>query len=110
MFTAPASALVPEGTLQLTVEDQTGYRTVTLTCGPTTGTHPDPAAACQALRQTDGNIEAMSKDQATTLCTLEYAPVTAAAQGFWRGRTVNFRKEFPNRCALHNETGPLFRF
>ncbi|MFC5908827.1 SSI family serine proteinase inhibitor [Streptacidiphilus monticola] len=81
-------------------------RSVTLTCDPVGGTHPDPARACADLEASKGTLE-LPSDQA---CILLYSPVVATATGTWHGRAVNWKRRFGNDCELRVRTRSLFRF
>ncbi|MDO3704957.1 SSI family serine proteinase inhibitor [Micromonospora sp. C28SCA-DRY-2] len=83
-------------------------RAAALRCHPAGGTHPAATTACQAVAAVHGDLGAMTPEPGP--CTLEYAPVTARALGFWQGRPVSWAKTFGNRCALLRETGSLFAF
>ncbi|MCS0637441.1 subtilase-type protease inhibitor [Streptomyces sp. LP05-1] len=84
-------------------------RAVTLTCGSYTpgGTHPQPAAACDALQQADGRLSGL-RDSGRS-CTLDLRPVTVTLQGAWQGRRVNEERSFPNDC-VKGAFGPLTEF
>ncbi|MFB7917273.1 SSI family serine proteinase inhibitor [Streptomyces sp. NPDC056061] len=101
----------PESRLRLTVSggDHTWIRGVELVCPPAPDTHhPHAAAACADLSAADGDLDALPGDP--HLCTKEFAPVTAAATGTWRGRPVAWHRTFPNACEMDARTGPVFRF
>ncbi|MGS2616676.1 SSI family serine proteinase inhibitor [Micromonospora sp. LZ34] len=83
-------------------------RATALRCEPAGGTHPEATAACRAVAAVDGDLTAMTPEPGP--CTLEYAPVTARAFGFWQDRPVSWAKTFGNRCALLRETRSLFAF
>lgn len=58
-----------------------------LTCDPASGTHPHPAAACDALAEHSKALKPVSPDQ---LCTMIYSgPQTAQITGIVKGRFVN---------------------
>ncbi|MEU8674162.1 SSI family serine proteinase inhibitor [Streptomyces sp. NPDC048560] len=114
----PASAPVPSGSfaveefglaLSVTGSGRTWARTVVLTC-PATGTdrHSDPAAACAELVEAGGELDALPGDAHG--CTREFDPVTAWADGTFRGRPVHWSRTYPNACALDSATGAVFRF
>jgi hypothetical protein len=111
---APAGATPPPyGHVLVTVyegEDATGepLASAELWCDPDAGSHPDPAAACAALEEADGDPDRLAGEPGP--CTLEYVPVTATAEGYWHGGAtpVTFERTYPNRCALHRETAPVF--
>ncbi|MFB7599211.1 subtilase-type protease inhibitor [Streptomyces sp. NPDC056160] len=100
---APASLYAPSA-LVLTVghgdsaATATPERAVTLSCAPTaTGTHPAAAEACAALREADGDFEALTAG-GDVWCTREYHPVVVTADGVWQGRRVSLRHTFANEC------------
>jgi hypothetical protein len=88
---------------------EAGYAAaVTLTCNPVGGAHPRAAKACAALKKTGGKPAKLKP--AKTICTLEYAPITAEIEGTWKGRGMRWSKTFPNPCALRRATGVVFAF
>ena len=88
---------------------EAGYAAaVTLTCNPVGGAHPKAAKACAALKKTGGKPAKLKP--AKTMCTLEYAPITAEIDGTWKGRKLSWSKTFPNSCALTRATGVVFAF
>ncbi|MBB5955248.1 hypothetical protein FHS29_001818 [Saccharothrix tamanrassetensis] len=99
---------VPESGFALSVTHRDSVRLMNLTCGPTGGSHPRAAEACDALSPVDGEISNLATE--TAVCTLEYDPVKVSATGTWRGETREFAAEFPNPCAMHADTGPVFDF
>ena len=105
----PGVAPRPKTDLVLSYMADAGYAAaVTLTCDPAGGAHPKPAKACAALTKAGGDPGRLKP--AATLCTLEYAPITAQVTGTWRGARVNWTKTFPNGCDLTRATGVVFRF
>jgi hypothetical protein len=108
----PAAAAAPKSELELsyeTVTGQIGYAAaVVLTCHPAGGAHPKPAKACAALAKVNGKPGRIKAKPA--MCTLEYAPITAAVAGRWKGRTVSWKKTYPNHCDMVRSTGALFTF
>lgn len=86
----------------------TWSRYATLDCPAGTGTHPRGAVACHDLAQAGGDLDRLSGDR--RLCTKEYDPVTATAQGTLGGTPVSWRKTFGNPCEMESATGPVFRF
>jgi hypothetical protein len=101
-------AAPPQTTISLTTQGPNSVSTVTLTCSPLGGTHPDPGEACASLARAAGNFEQLpDKDQA---CTLIYAPVAAEAVGTYRGKTVNFSTSYPNSCVADARSGGVFGF
>ncbi len=71
----------------------------TLTCDPSGGTHPDPAAACAALAQVDPQIlEPVAADQT---CTQVYGgPEAATVRGTWQGEPVDALFSRQNGCEI----------
>ncbi|MBT2386819.1 SSI family serine proteinase inhibitor [Streptomyces sp. ISL-11] len=98
------------GRLFLTVSgaQNTWIRGTQLSCPSAGGHHPHAAQACATLHRAQGEPDAVPADK--HLCTREYDPVTATAEGDWDGRPVVWRKTYPNSCALDVATGPVFRF
>ena len=104
--TGPAAR--PTG-LHLSYTADPGYAAaVTLTCEPAGGGHPKPAKACAVLKKVSGDPARLKPRR--TMCTLEYAPVTAEITGTWRGRTVHWSQTFGNPCDLTRTTGVIFAF
>ncbi|WP_067822517.1 SSI family serine proteinase inhibitor [Actinomadura kijaniata] len=95
-------------TLTFPESDTSAARSVVLFCEPPRGGHPAAARACAELARSGGRFE--RAEPFPTVCTLEYAPVVAEAEGTWRGRPVMFRREYPNQCALRAYTGTVFTF
>ncbi|MET8146726.1 SSI family serine proteinase inhibitor [Actinoplanes sp. NPDC049668] len=86
-----------------------GYATaVVLRCHPAGGTHPKKAKACRLLTKVDGDPGRLKP--AATMCTLEYAPVTAQVKGVWQGRPVDWSRKFGNRCEMNRTTRVLMAF
>jgi hypothetical protein len=87
---ARPSAAPPKVSLNITVSAAPGrpQQHWTLTCDPTGGTHPDPAAACADLLRTG---DPMIAPQPKSLeCPMILAsPKTAVIQGRYDGRPVN---------------------
>ncbi|MGN9810115.1 SSI family serine proteinase inhibitor [Micromonospora sp. BQ11] len=107
---AHAASTAATTVLVLTVEPHVdgATRIATLRCEPAGGRHPDAATACRNVAAVDGDLTALEVDQGP--CTLEYAPVTVRALGWWRDRPVSYVETFGNRCHLLRETGTLFAF
>ncbi len=106
-----ASHPAPRHGLLLTVSGagNTWIRGVGLHCSsPVGGGHPAARAACDDLTWARGGFDALPGDPHP--CSKQYDPVTATADGTWRGRAVHWKKTFPNACALDAATGPVFRF
>jgi hypothetical protein len=79
-----------------------------LTCLPTGGTHVNALRACMDLMLADGDFDALRGDR-YQVCTQEYEPVVATAEGRWRDRVVAWQRVFGNACTLDAETGWVFR-
>jgi hypothetical protein len=100
----PASAAVGSLTLSIT-PDKTGIpKTVTLTCQPTGGTHPDGEAACTDLAKVSGQISWIPRLPGY-YCLSLYDPVTASANGVWNGRPISYSQKFTNSCEANISTG-----
>ncbi|MCK8680120.1 subtilase-type protease inhibitor [Streptomyces lichenis] len=112
---APATrSLYAPSALVLTVNDGPSamaaapQRAVTLTCAYAPGgTHPRPAAACDALQEADGRLSRLH--DTGTSCTLDLRPVTVTLQGVWQGRRVDEARSFSNDC-VRGAFGPLTTF
>ncbi|MBA9003968.1 SSI family serine proteinase inhibitor [Thermomonospora cellulosilytica] len=109
--TAAPAALADSGRLTLGIRwHDTGVtETVTLSCDPVGGTHPDAADACADLAKADGDITRIPP--ANAVCVAVYEPVTAYASGTWNGRSVYFSKVCTNdACADVATGGNVFHF
>lgn len=101
----------PDTTLTLTVTVPEGDgESVQLTCEPAGGSHPNASSACAEILAANGDFDGLPGDSEQTMCTMEYAPVTAVAEGTWRGRPVSWQREFGNACRLRTATGTVFLF
>lgn len=116
LVSAPAQAQPTTNGLQnltLTIsqgESVVPDRTVTLTCGPTGGTHPRAAAACAIVDQVGGaGLEDMNLDP-NAICTLEYNPYTVSVQGNDHFLWIDFVKTYDNPCVLNAHTGAFYQF
>ncbi|MFB9388457.1 subtilase-type protease inhibitor [Streptomyces coeruleoprunus] len=88
----------------------TPLRAVTLTCMPSPGgTHPSPQAACDALREVNGEFGALRSDSQRA-CIKIYDPVVVTAQGVWEGQRVSFERTFGNSCVMGAEGTSVFAF
>jgi hypothetical protein len=104
----PASAAGRDTRVTVTVRPAKGpVKSAWLTCLPAGGSHRRAQAACAALEAAGGDPSAIPP--ADTMCTTEFAPVTAKAKGRWQGRSVRYRKTFSNACQMRLETDALFR-
>ncbi|MCS0635695.1 subtilase-type protease inhibitor [Streptomyces sp. LP05-1] len=107
----PVRAQGPDRGLFLTVSgaDQSWIRGVRLRCMPEPeGVHPEAAGACAALDAADGDFDRLAGR--SKACTKRSEPIEVGATGSWHGRTVGWRKTYPNACLLDAATGPVFRF
>lgn len=100
----PASSL----TLTLAAPDRPG-KVVDLKCEPSGGSHPKAKRACAELVAANGDFGGLRGEELTS-CTMEYRPVTAVAEGTWRGRPVSWSAEFGNACVKDTATGSVFDF
>jgi subtilisin inhibitor-like len=104
----------PRSRLELTLHggEQAAGRvlaSVVLECDPDGGSHPDPAAACGALRASGGDFRTL-RARKGVMCPMIYAPVTAEAAGRWEGRPVRWVRSYANRCAAGTASGGVFGF
>jgi Subtilisin inhibitor-like len=99
----PAFAQTGRMILRITALTTGASRTVSLTCEPTGGTHPDAAAACQALIAADGDISRIPRFPA--LCINVHDPVVASAFGIWNGHIVGYYRRFENAGCANISTG-----
>lgn len=83
--------------------------TVSLTCQPSGGSHPQREHACAELAAVDGDFGRL-KPHPATACTYLYQPVDVAADGKWRGKPVAFTAEYGNPCMAAVATNGVFRF
>ena len=71
----------------------------TLTCDPTGGTHPNPAAACAVLGARGEN--ALRQLPRNMMCTQIYGgDQTATIVGVWRGKPVQATLNRTNGCQI----------
>ncbi|MEY9211038.1 hypothetical protein NI17_012330 [Thermobifida halotolerans] len=113
---APAAAdSQPEGSgpdafLALIIQPLEGsggdHRFLTLECGPDGGTHPYPEFACDALREVDGDFEALPP--LYDPCPPVIWPTRGTAVGHWNGRGVYHSVVAGDACSLSNSTGGVF--
>jgi hypothetical protein len=101
---APGATAGATGDTRLTVAlDETGEgraRTFDLTCEPPGGNHPDPAAACEALRAA-GGPGAFRSPRKDVACTEIYGgPETATVTGTVDGATVTMTFSRTDGCQI----------
>ncbi|MFC8422252.1 SSI family serine proteinase inhibitor [Streptomyces sp. NPDC057236] len=77
-----------------------------LRCDPPRG-HRHATEACAELTAADGRIADIPPRE-DVVCPMVYAPVTAHADGMWRGRSVDYTETFPNACTMTARTGSVF--
>jgi hypothetical protein len=95
--------------LVVTYMADAGYAAaVTLTCDPAGGAHPKAAEACAVLAKVSGRPGRLKP--AATMCTMEYAPITAQVGGVWQGRKIKWSRTYPNACDMSRSTGALTAF
>ncbi|NYI93912.1 hypothetical protein HNR12_000189 [Streptomonospora nanhaiensis] len=112
LASTPAQAAAePRSRLELTVEngDASTRTSTTLDCHPAGGTHPEAARACAALETAGGDFDRLgTARQQQVVCTLQYDPVRLSATGTWKGRPVEWQKEFGNACEAQGATDGVF--
>lgn len=105
-----ASPTKPGAKLELSYTSSGGYTAhVHLTCSPTGGTHSNPWQACWALKDADGDFDAI-KPWDWMECTQEYKPVAVKAKGHWWERKISFYRVYPNACEAEKQTAGVFDF
>jgi hypothetical protein len=85
------------------------HTTWTVRCGPPGGTHPNPTAACRALRRHPGALRPVPRNRA---CTQQWdGPQIALARGTFRGHRVRSWFNRTNGCEIDrwNALAPIFR-
>jgi Subtilisin inhibitor-like len=108
---SPGSEETPPTSLTIIADngDGSAAQEWTLTCDPAGGSHPDPAAACEALGGLDPTVFApVAPDQA---CTQIYGgPETATVRGSWNGTPLDASFSRDNGCeiARWEAVQPLF--
>lgn len=104
-----AAARKQQSELTLSYMADAGYAAaVILRCHPAGGAHPKKGKACKALTKVNGNPADLTP--APLMCTMEYAPITAAITGTWRGTEVDWSQTFGNRCEMDRATGVVMAF
>jgi hypothetical protein len=88
----------PRTQLEIEVTGGGTERRWTLTCDPEGGSHPDPAAACEAVHAQHGALEPLPDDVA---CTQEYGgPQTAVVSGTIDGEPYRGTFNRRNGCEI----------
>jgi hypothetical protein len=106
---SPAGAQAKKTELTLAYMADAGFATaVVIKCDPASGVHPNAKKVCKTLTKVKGDPNRIKP--AKTICTLEYAPITAEATGIWKGKKVKWSKKFSNSCDMRRATGVLFTF
>jgi len=111
LLTAHPVAAAEPGKTELIVSylADAGYAAaVRLRCFPAGGAHPRKVQVCRALARVGGDPARLRP--APTMCTMEYAPITAQVKGTWRGRRLDWSHRFGNACDMHRATGVLTAF
>ncbi|MGW6688064.1 SSI family serine proteinase inhibitor [Streptomyces sp. NPDC054961] len=101
----PASLYAPSAVVLAVAQGEdasTVVRASALSCAPTAqGTHPDPKAACAALKATAGTLETLlAAPDSNRACPMHYDPVTVSADGVWQGKRVSWKHTFSNGCVM----------
>ncbi|MEU9421213.1 subtilase-type protease inhibitor [Streptomyces sp. NPDC051000] len=102
----PASLYAPSALVFSVAQGDDAAATVlrasTLSCAPSAqGTHPDPKAACTALKATGGSFDRLlAAPDPGRACPMHYDPVTVAVDGVWQGSRVAWKHTFSNACAM----------
>ncbi|WP_309115449.1 SSI family serine proteinase inhibitor [Saccharothrix sp.] len=84
-----------------------GTRYGYLTCEPVGGLHDNPAAACAELFAADGDLSA-TDHESSVACTLQYAPVTVRAVGWYGDKPVNYTTTYGNNCVFAATAGEIW--
>ncbi|WP_158673882.1 MULTISPECIES: SSI family serine proteinase inhibitor [Streptomyces] len=87
-----------------------GERTDTLKCFPPGGTHAKPIAACDKLRQIDGDLDRLKSSTGNTgvVCTLQYEPVKVQIEGKLKNKKVHWTYTYGNPCLMRQAADNLF--
>lgn len=83
--------------------------TVTVTCEPTGGTHPDPQSVCDKLAEVNGDFTRLPAAPGVG-CPDVWDPVTIIAAGHWGESPVFYEETFSNACDAAVETNLIFDF
>ncbi|WP_203834719.1 SSI family serine proteinase inhibitor [Winogradskya humida] len=104
-----SSARPKQSELEVSYLADAGYAAaVVLRCDPAGGPHPKKGKACKALAKAHGDPGKIKPTKA--MCTMEYAPITAAVKGQWHGKKVDWSKTYGNRCEMERATSVLMLF
>jgi hypothetical protein len=105
LFAKPAA----QDQLRVTVTDTGDGRdgTYELECGPSGGTHPEPANACARLDELSANGgDPFAPPSPDAQCTMQYGgPATARVTGTWHGRPVDATYKRTNGCEISRWQG-----
>lgn len=96
-------------TIKVQASAKAPAKTVTLTCEPAGGSHPDASGACQTLAAAQAPFKAPPKSQ-TQICTKIYGgPQVANVQGTWQGKPVKAKFTRTDGCELNRwkRLGPV---
>lgn len=97
--TSPPGSSETELTVVLDYGDGTPPEEWSLTCDPDGGSHPDPAAACEALAEMDPQV--LDPVPPNAMCTMIYGgPQTATLTGRWNGAPVDAEFSRENGCEI----------
>lgn len=95
----PPRATGSDLTITVVPADGAPSRVMTLTCDPPGGDHPNAAAACARLTQTDGGV--FEPVPAGRACTEIYGgPQTATVTGTYEGRDLDASFSRENGCEI----------
>lgn len=81
--------------------------TYQLECGPSGGTHPEPANACARLDELSANgRDPFAPSSPDSRCTMQYGgPATARITGTWHGRPVDATYKRTDGCEISRWQG-----
>jgi subtilisin inhibitor-like len=99
----------PATSFALTVHGVGAERAATLLCNPASGTHPKAAGACAAIDAAGGDFTKLAPLPGQ-MCPHFVRPVTAAAQGTYRGAPTTYTQTFNNSCEMNRATHSVFDF
>lgn len=103
LTSACATAVTSTPSLRLVVRIDLGvgiWEQWSLQCGPTTGTHPNRAAACKTLLATSGRT-LLAPVPGGVACSMLYGgPERATISGVWNGKRVSSAFSRTNGCEI----------